>query len=106
MSGVTLYLGDQLTILNSDVSFNSANVFVQAPTVGLHVANKNYVDMADQLLRDLITNQSAESVAAYAQLMSLITTLQAENTDLSTQVDNLYLYFFDQHRDGPVPSRA
>jgi hypothetical protein len=105
MSGVTLYLGDQVTILNENVNFNEANALVKTPTAGLHAANKSYVDAADQILRDLIVSQSASSSQAYTQLMALITALQNENDDLATQVDNLYLYFFDQHRDGPPPSR-
>lgn len=106
MSGITLYLGDEVTILNSDVSFNNANVFVKAPTENLHVANKNYVDAAHEILRQLIISQAADSVQAYNDLLDMITQLQNENTTLSNQVDNLYLYFFDHHRDGPVPSRT
>lgn len=106
MSGVTLYLGDQVTILNSDVNFNDANAFVKTPTAELHAANKSYVDAADEILRNLIVSQSAASMQAYADLMALITALQTDNNALSTQVDNLYLYFFDQHRDGPAPSRV
>jgi hypothetical protein len=106
MSGITLYLGDEVTVLNSDFNFNNANVTVKTPTENLHVANKSYVDIADEILRQLIVSQSAASVQAYADLLALITQLQQDNTALSTQVDNLYLYFFNQHRDGPVPSRT
>ena len=106
MSGITLYLGDEVTVLNSNFNFNNANAFVKAPTENLHVANKSYVDIADELLRQLIISQAAASSQAYSDLLALITQLQSDNTALETQVDNLYLYFFDQSRDGPVPSRT
>jgi len=106
MSGITLYLGDELTILNSDISFNNANVFVKTPTADSHIANKSYVDQADEILRQLIISQSATSSQAYTDLMALITQLQNDNTALSTQVDNLYLYFFDINRTGTIPPRT
>jgi hypothetical protein len=106
MSGITLYLGDEVTVLNSDVNFNNANTFVKTPTENLHVTNKSYVDAADEALRQLIVSQAADSVQAYAELLAIITQLQADNTALETQVNNLYIYFFDQSRDGPVPSRT
>lgn len=106
MSGITLYLGDEVTVLNSNFNFNNANAFVKAPTENLQVANKSYVDIADELLRQLIISQAAASSQAYSDLLALITQLQSDNTALETQVDNLYLYFFDQSRDGPVPSRT
>jgi hypothetical protein len=105
MSGITLYLGDEVTVLNSDFNFNNANEFVKTPTANLHVANKSYVDAKAQILHDLIDSQSATSSQAYTDLLALITQLQADNTALETQVDNLYQYFFNQPRDGPVPSR-
>jgi hypothetical protein len=105
MSGITLYLGDEVTVLNSNFNFNNANAFVKAPTENLHVANKSYVDTADQMLRDLIISQATTSSQAYTNLLAMITQLQADNTALETQVDNLYQYFFNQPRDGPVPSR-
>lgn len=106
MSGVTLYLGDEVTVLNSDVNFNNANAFVKTPTENLHVANKSYVDTADEILRQLIISQATSSSQAYTDLLALITQLQADNTALETQVDNLYQYFFDQSRSGPVPTRT
>jgi hypothetical protein len=106
MSGITLYLGDEVTVLNSDFNFNNANAFVKTPTENLHVTNKSYVDTADDALRQLIVSQAADSVQAYADLLAMITQLQADNTALETQVNNLYLYFFNQSRDGPVPSRT
>jgi len=106
MSGVTLYLGDEVTVLNSNFNFNNANAFVKAPTVNLQVANKSYVDAADQMLRDLIISQATTSSQAYTNLLAMITQLQADNSALETQVDNLYQYFFDHSRDGPVPSRT
>ena len=106
MSGITLYLGDEITVLNSNINFNNANAFVKAPTENLHVANKSYVDTADELLRQLIISQATTSSQAYTDLLAMITQLQADNTALETQVDNLYQYFFDQSRDGPVPTRT
>jgi len=105
MSGVTLYLGDEVTVLNSNFNFNNANAFVKAPTENTHVANKSYVDAADELLRQLIISQGADSAQAYADLLAMITQLQSDNTELETQVDNLYQYFFNQPRSGPAPSR-
>ena len=106
MSGITLYLGDEVTVLNSDFNFNNANAFVKAPTANLHVANKSYVDAADQMLRDLIISQATTSSQAYTNLLAMITQLQADNAVLETQVDNLYQYFFDQSRNAPAPSRT
>jgi hypothetical protein len=106
MSGITLYLGDEITVLNSEINFNNANAFVKAPTENTHVANKSYVDAADEVLRQLIISQSTTSSQAYTDLLAMITQLQADNTALETQVDNLYQYFFDQPRDGPVPTRT
>ena len=105
MSGVTLYLGDEVTVLNANVNFNNANAFVKTPTVNLQVANKSYVDIADELLRQLIISQATTSSQAYTNLLAMINQLQADNTALETQVDNLYQYFFNQPRSGPVPSR-
>ena len=105
MSGVTLYLGDEITVLNSNVNFNNANAFVKTPTVNLQVANKSYVDVADEMLRQLIISQATTSSQAYTNLLAMITQLQADNTALETQVDNLYQYFFNQPRNGAVPSR-
>ena len=106
MSGITLYLGDEVTVLNSNFNFNNANAFVKAPTENLQVANKSYVDTADETLRQLIISQATTSSQAYTGLLAVITQLQADNAALETQVDNLYQYFFDQSRSGPVPSRT
>ena len=36
----------------------------------------------------------------------LFSNIHVESRALSTQVDNLYQYFFNQSRDGPVPSKV
>lgn len=95
---ITLYLGNELTIRGTDVSFNNASVFVKDPTTDYQIANKKYVDQATTLLSQIIANQASVNTTAYNQLLQLI-------DDLSTQVDNLYMYFFNEHRGDIVPTR-
>lgn len=96
---ITLYLGNELTIHGTDISFNNADVFVKQPTTDYQIANKKYVDDAKQLLSQIIADQSAVNTSAYNDLLQLI-------DDLSTQVDNLYMYFFNEHRGDIVPTRT
>lgn len=102
----TLYLGDELTITQSDINFNNANVFVKAPVYGLNVANKDYVDAnLNTANSDIIIAETAERVATNSVLVGLISQLQARKSALVVQMNNLYQYFFNENRDGPAPTR-
>jgi len=105
MSNDTLYLGDDLTILGSNVHFNNANVTVKDPVSALNVANKGYVDTSSAILNGNLQMESAARSAEDAILLSMINVLQTSNADLSIQLNNLYQYFFNQDRTGPVPIR-
>ena len=102
----TLHLGDIVKIKETDVSFNSANVFVKAPTVALHVANKQYVDMADEEIHELILESATTDTTSTTEYYDLLEQRQTVQSNLATQVENLYQYFFNQSRDGPVPDRT
>ena len=86
-----LYLGDDLIITGSNVEFNNASVSVKAPTIGVHVTNKTYVD-------GIVQAESASREAERAAMQALIDTLEA-------QMDAVYQYFFNQARNGPPPTR-
>ena len=66
----SLYLGNELTINNSDILFNNANVTVKAPVSDLNAANKIYVDTADQVLDAKITSEAATRLAEDNKLLS------------------------------------
>ena len=101
-----LYLGDDLIINGSNIEFNNAIVSVNAPISALHVANKAYVDsMINTTLTSQINTQTATRLAEDMILMTQITDIQLMKTDLSIQLNNLYQYFLNQNRDGPVPTR-
>lgn len=102
---ITLYLGDNLTITGQNVEFNDATVSVKAPVSGLNVVNKDYVDTASSNVNALISEETANRIAEQTALQALIDTLQTENTELETQMNNIYQYFFNQDRDGPAPTR-
>jgi hypothetical protein len=106
MSSPTLYLGDDLIITGSDIQFNNATVSVKAPVSGLNVVNKDYVDNVGTTLNSAVATETSNRQAEDVAMQALITTLQSENADLSTQLNNLYQYFFNENRDGPVPSRG
>lgn len=100
-----LYLGDEIVVDQSNVYFNDANVFVKAPTAELHTANKAYVDSNHTASIALIEAETAERIASNMAMSDMIASLEAVKDDLSSQLNNLYQYFFNQNRDGPVPVR-
>ena len=105
MSTPILYLGDVLTISGSVIQFNNASVSVKDPVSALHIANKEYVDSANSSMNSLISVETSNRLADDVAMQALINTLQSENADLSTQLNNLYQYFFNENRDGPPPVR-
>lgn len=102
----SLYLGDEITIEQSDINFNNANVFVKAPVSGLNIATKEYVDAnLNTAASNIIAIQTAERVETNLVLIDLIRQLEARKSDLAVQMNNMYQYFFNQERDGPPPTR-
>lgn len=102
---LTLYLGDELTITGSVANFNNAIVSVKAPESAQNVANKSYVDNTKTEIDNLITQEVNNRIQQDANTTSTINTLQSDIASISTQLNNLYQYFLNQNRDGPVPSR-
>jgi len=102
----TLSLGDMVRIKETDVSFNEANVFVKAPTVALNVSNKQYVDVADAEIHALILAGATTDTTSTTEYYDLLGERQTVQSNLATQIENLYQYFFDQSRNGPAPSRT
>jgi hypothetical protein len=94
----TLYLGNEVTIKDADVSFNSANVFVKAPTVALNITNKNYVDVADAEINALILANANVDTTSTTEYYDLLGQRQTVQSTLAVQIDNLYQYFFNQSR--------
>lgn len=94
----TLYLGNNAVIKNSDVSFNSANVFVKAPTVALNVTNKNYVDVADSEVNTLILANANADTTSTTEYYDLLGQRQTVQSTLAVQIENLYQYFFNASR--------
>jgi len=102
----TLHLGDMVRIKETDVSFNEANVFVKDPTVALNVSNKQYVDMADEEIHALILAGATTDTTSTTEYYDLLGQRQTVQSNLATQIENLYQYFFDRSRNGPAPSRT
>lgn len=102
----TLSLGGFASIKEADVTFNNANVFVKAPTVALNVSNKQYVDIADAEIHALILASATTDTTSTTEYYDLLGQRQTVQSTLATQIENLYQYFFDQSRDGPVPNRT
>jgi len=98
----TLHLGDMVKIKETDVSFNNANVFVKDPTVPLNVANKQYVDIADEEVRALILASATTYTTSRTEYYDLLGQRQTVQSTLATQIENLYQYFFDQSRTDAV----
>jgi hypothetical protein len=103
---LTLYLGDELTITGSVANFNNAVVSVKTPESAQNVANKSYVDNTKTEINNLITEEINTRIQQDASTASTINILQSDITNISTQLNNLYQYFLNQNRDGPVPSRG
>jgi len=101
---ITLYLGDELTITGSVVQFNNAVVSVKDPESAQSAANKAYVDNTKSTIDSLIAAEVNNRIQQDASTTNTINTLQSDITDISTQLNNLYQYFLNQNRDGPVPS--
>lgn len=102
---LTLYLGDELTISGLIANFNNAVVSVKAPESAQNVANKGYVDNTKTEIDTLITEEVNNRIQQDAITASIINILQSDIANISTQLNNLYQYFLNQNRDGPVPSR-
>ena len=102
----TLSLGGFASIKEADVTFNNANVFVKAPTLALNVSNKQYVDIADAEIHALILASATTDTTSTTEYYDLLGQRQTVQSTLATQIENLYQYFFDQSRDGPVPNRT
>jgi hypothetical protein len=98
----TLYLGNEVTINDADVSFNSANVFVKAPTVALNITNKNYVDVADAEINALILANANVDTTSTTEYYDLLGQRQTVQSTLAVQIDNLYQYFFNASRANAV----
>lgn len=94
----TLHFGDTMKIKETDVNFNEANVFVKDPTVPLNVANKQYVDIADEEVRALILASATTDTTSTTEYYDLLGQRQTVQTTLAVQIDQLYQYFFNQSR--------
>lgn len=94
----TLSLGDMISIKETDVSFNNANVFVKNPTVALNVSNKQYVDVADEEINTLILASASNYTTSTTEYNDLIAQRQTVQSTLAIQIDQLYQYFFNQSR--------
>ena len=94
----TLHLGDMVKIKETDVSFNEANVFVKDPTVALNVANKQYVDVADEEVHALILASATTDTTSNTEYYDLLGQRQTVQTTLAVQIDQLYQYFFNASR--------
>jgi hypothetical protein len=70
MSASNLYLGSELTISGADIHFNNANVIVKSPVSDTNVANKIYVDTADNILNAAIVAEAATRLAEDKKLLS------------------------------------
>jgi hypothetical protein len=93
-----LYLGDKVTVRNLDVNFNDANVFVKDPTVALHVATKQYVDSRVSATNAIILENVTSDTTSTTEYSDLIAERQIVQSDLATQINNLYQYFFNKSR--------
>jgi hypothetical protein len=102
----TLSVGGFASIKEQDANFNEANVLVKAPTLALNVSNKQYVDTADAEIHALIIASATTDTTSTTEYYDLLEERQTVQSTLATQIENLYQYFFDQSRDGPVPSRT
>lgn len=97
-----LYLGDKVTVRKLDVNFNDANVFVKDPTVGLHIATKQYVDAKVSATHALISTIESMETTSTTEYNDLIAERQLVQSDLATQINNLYQYFFNNSRTETV----
>ncbi len=93
-----LYLGDEVTVHNINVNFHNANVFVKDPTVGLHVAHKQYVDDRVAATHELILTNVTSDTTSTTEYSDLIAERQIVQSDLATQINQLYQYFFNKSR--------
>lgn len=98
----TLHLGDFISIKEKDVNFNNANTFVKAPTVGLNVSNKQYVDTKDAEVHALILASADSNTTSTTEYYDLLGQRQTVQSTLAIQVENLYQYFFNQSRVNAV----
>lgn len=98
----TLYLGDKVIVHNLDVNFYDANVFVKDPTAGLHIANKEYVDAVVDATNTLILSNVSTDTVSTSEYNNLIAERQLVQSDLATQINNLYQYFFNASRTEAV----
>jgi hypothetical protein len=95
---ISLSLGEKVIINKSDVRFNDANVFVKDPSLALNVSNKQYVDIADEEINELILASAATYTTSTTEYSDLIDQRQAVQITLAAQIENLYQYFFNQSR--------
>lgn len=70
MSLPELYLGNQMVVGDSVVAFNNASVTVKAPVLDLNVANKLYVDVADNSLNLLISTEKSDRISEDAKIIA------------------------------------
>lgn len=65
-----LYLGSQLVVSGDNAAFNNASVTVKAPVLDLNVANKLYVDVADNSLNLLISTEQSDRISEDAKIIA------------------------------------
>ena len=65
-----LYLGSQLVVSGDNAAFNNASVTVKAPVSDLNVANKLYVDVADNSLNLLISTETSNRISEDAKIIA------------------------------------
>ena len=87
----------------SDVVANSVGSFASSEeilTISFGTDSISSIGNVEFICKSICV-QSAAGTENY-----LFSNVHVESRALSTQVNNLYQYFFNQNRDGPVPSRA
>jgi hypothetical protein len=94
----TLHLGDFVKIKETDVNFNESNVLVKDPTVALNVSNKHYVDVEDNEIHALILASATTDTTSTTEYYDLLGQRQTVQSNLATQIENLYQYFFNASR--------
>ena len=87
--------GSVVSIQDANVDFTTASTAVKMPTLDLNVVNKIYVDNAGSEIQALIIQDNSYNEQCTAKKQEI-------QSNLATQIEQLYQYFFNQSRTEPI----
>jgi hypothetical protein len=101
-----IYLGSKISITDSNINFDNANVYGNQPTETTNAANKNYVDEVYSEINSIIQENISNSNSQISEIQTNINDVQNGINTFTEQLNNMFQYFLKRDRDVSIPRRS